>query len=195
MLGMCAIPSYAQYVPSESEIQIAKLPLPTELREGAGVINWNYVGNLMRYRASTNGMSCNVDDPGDEVVNIRCYNDQFWEVIARSREIGQTVTSWAEQDSIVAVEISAGTLQLPEAPTAGYRILDRESSMISLDGQKSPTARKWQSIHFPFRTADEMGLPTEEELNSDGMQSYVPFVMSSGTWWSHVMIVHESFDD
>jgi len=140
-------------------------------------------------------MSCNLDDPSDEVVNIKCYNDQFWEIIARYREIGQTVPSRAERDSILTADITAGRLLLPEVPTAGYRILDLESSMISIDGQKAPTARKWQSIHFPFRTAEEMGLPTGEEKNADGMESYVPFIMSSGTWWSHVMLVHETFDD
>jgi hypothetical protein len=41
----------------------------------------------------------------------------------------------------------------------------------------------WQSIHFPFRTAAEVGLP----LTREGV---MPFVMASGTWWSHVMIVH-----
>lgn len=52
-------------------------------------------------------------------------------------------------------------------------------------GTNSTTAAidKWQSVHFPFRTAAEVGLPTEQE-------GPMPFVMASGTWRSHVMIVH-----
>jgi hypothetical protein len=41
----------------------------------------------------------------------------------------------------------------------------------------------WQSVHFPFRTASELGLPIAPE-------GVMPYVMDSGTWWSHVMIVH-----
>jgi hypothetical protein len=46
-----------------------------------------------------------------------------------------------------------------------------------------PAIRKWQSIHFPYRTAAELGLPTDSE-------NAMPFVMASGTWWAHVMITH-----
>lgn len=188
-------PSWAQYVPTEEEIHISKLPLPTELRKGAGVIHWDYIGTITRYRESTNGMSCNLDNPDDDIVGIRCYNDQFWNVIARSRELAEQFESVAERNARLIEEIENGRLILPDSPTAGYRILDLNSPTIDPDGSWSPTARKWQSVHFPFKTAEELGLPTEREVNLDGQQSLVPFVMSSGTWWSHVMIVHESFDN
>jgi hypothetical protein len=44
---------------------------------------------------------------------------------------------------------------------------------------------------MPFRTATEIGLPNESEL-SEARQATMPFVMASGTWWSHVMIMHEA---
>jgi tetratricopeptide (TPR) repeat protein len=47
----------------------------------------------------------------------------------------------------------------------------------------SAAIEKWQSVHFPYRTAAEIGLPTERE-------GVLPYVMASGTWWSHVMIQH-----
>lgn len=51
-------------------------------------------------------------------------------------------------------------------------------------------ARRMQSIHMPFRTAQELGLPNESEL-PNGRRAMMPFVMASGTWSAHVMIVHE----
>lgn len=192
---LLVIPVHAQYEPTEAEIAAAKLPLPAELREGAGVIHWDYVGRVQQLVPSMNGMSCNADNPEDEIVDIRCYHDDFWTVIVRSWKYSQEVESRAERDSLLAMDFESGALVLPDQPTAGYRIMDLQSGSISADGPWSPTARKWQSVHFPFRTAEEMGLPTGNENNLDGMPSQVPFVMSSGSWWSHVMIVHQPFDN
>ncbi len=44
----------------------------------------------------------------------------------------------------------------------------------------------WQSIHFPYKTAAEIGLPVEGEVART-----MPYVMASGTFWSHGMIEHE----
>jgi len=43
----------------------------------------------------------------------------------------------------------------------------------------------WQSVHFPYKTAAEIGFPEEGEVDR-----IVPYVMTSGTFWSHVMIEH-----
>jgi hypothetical protein len=43
----------------------------------------------------------------------------------------------------------------------------------------------WQSIHMPYRTAASMGLSTTE----DGIH---PYVMASGTYWAHVMIMQRA---
>lgn len=190
-----AVPVRAQYEPSDAEIAAAKLPLPAELREGAGVIHWNWIGQIQQLRPSTNGMSCNIDNPDNPVVDIRCYHDDFWTVIARSWKYSREVETPAERDSLLANDFASGALVLPEQPTAGYRILDLKSGTISAAGPWSPTARKWQSVHFPFCTAEEMGLPTGNETNLDGMPGQVPYVMASGSWWSHVMIVHQPFDN
>jgi hypothetical protein len=44
----------------------------------------------------------------------------------------------------------------------------------------------WQSIHFPYKTAAEIGLPEEGTVART-----MPYVMASGAFWSHVMIEHE----
>ena len=184
-----------QYTPTEAELKIATLPLPAELRDGAGVIHWDFEGQITRYVESSNGLSCNVDNPDDEIVSIRCYNDHFWPAIARSRELATVIESYEQRMVKMDEEIQSGMLSVPKMPTAGYRILDLVSGTINLSGPASPSAKKWQSIHFPFRTAEELGLRIGEEINEEGMESFVPFVMSSGNWWSHVMIVHKAFDN
>jgi len=47
--------------------------------------------------------------------------------------------------------------------------------------------QSWQSVHFPYKTAAEIGLPEEGQVTGT-----MPYVMASGTYWSHVMIEHEN---
>jgi uncharacterized damage-inducible protein DinB len=55
--------------------------------------------------------------------------------------------------------------------------------------EAGPGIADWQSVHFPFETAEALGL-TEAREGRQG--DLMPFVMASGTWWSHVMIMHGS---
>ena len=49
----------------------------------------------------------------------------------------------------------------------------------------SDTIDAWQSVHIPYRTAASLGLPEGE----DGTH---PYVMASGTFWAHVMIMQRA---
>jgi hypothetical protein len=181
--------------PSVQEaMDAAVLPLPTDLRRDAGVLRRVAPGRLERLRQSKNGMSCSVDSPDDDRFDVRCYHDDFWSVIHRARELGRTLATRAELDERLRREIELGELSLPAAPTAGYRMLGPISAFDFESGQAGPEIAKWQSIHLPFRTAEEMGLTEARELNQPALSGLMPFVMASGTWWSHVMIVHEPFD-
>jgi hypothetical protein len=77
-----------------------------------------------------------------------------------------------------------GLIRFPASPTAGYRMLGPIGGFDPATGTTTAAIDKWQSVHFPFRTAEEIGLP----ITGDAL---MPFVMASGTWWSHVMIVHD----
>ena len=184
----------AQFNPTEEEVAKSKLPLPVELREGAGVVFWAEDGSITTYIESSNGMSCTVDDPDDELIDIRCYNDQFWKVISQVRGLRREVGSSVQFAAQLSKRIESETIVFPDSPTAGYRIYDYYNGNLELGSPLPTTSRKWQSIHFPFKTAEEMGLPIEEESNEVGVDSILPFVMASGTWWSHVMIVHQPFN-
>lgn len=65
-------------------------------------------------------------------------------------------------------------------PIAGY-----DAARQSVDSR----IECWQSIHFPFRTAAELGLPDEADV-PEAQQRTTPCVMSSGNYWAHVMIRH-----
>ena len=129
-------------------------------------------------------MVCIADPPNDATFDVRCYRDTFIAVVYRAFQLGYRVSG--EQ---VGAEIAAGKLTLSREPTAGYRCLGPAAGYDV--GRNAVDARVecWQSIHFPFRTAADVGFPDEAEI-PENQQRSTPYVMSSGTYWSHVMIRH-----
>jgi hypothetical protein len=58
-----------------------------------------------------------------------------------------------------------------------------------MTGAVTSYMESWQSLHVPFATAKDLGLPDESTV-SDAQRTQMPYVMLSGTWWAHVMIEH-----
>jgi hypothetical protein len=169
----------------DQAIAAAVLPLPGALRSEAGVVRVNAAGQPEPLRNGTNGMICIADKPGDAQFDVRCYRESFIHVVYRTFQLGANVSS-----PKVSAEIAAGQLTLSNEPTAGFRCLgpassyDPATTMIG-DGHC------WQSVHCPFRTAREVGFPEMSEV-PENLRRTVPYVMGSGTYWSHVMIEHPS---
>jgi hypothetical protein len=127
-------------------------------------------------------MICLADSPGDSVFDVRCYQVGFVPVIYRIRQlIAQGVADSALEGAIDA-EIRSGKLPITKAPTAGYRMYGPVTGYDPARNAVSDRIDAWQSIHVPYRTAASMGLSTKE----DGIH---PYVMASGTYWAHVMIM------
>src|SRR5262249_22483495 len=166
------------------EIAAAVLPLPEILRNGATVVRLNDTNQPEVIRKGTNGMVCIADKPGDDQFDVRCYHETFIPIVYRTFQLGHSATGPKVED-----EIKAGKLQVPNQPTAGYRCLGPITGYNSSTNTITSEIECWQSIHFPYRTASEIGLPQESDL-SDAMQRTIPYVMGSGTYWSHVMIRH-----
>ena len=164
------------------QIAAAVLPLPAELRPAAGVVALDDRGQPQVWRPSANGMICLADSPGDSTFDVRCYQAGFVPVIYRIRQlIAQGVADSALEGTIDA-EIRSGKLSITRAPTAGYRMYGPVSGYDPERNAVSDRIDAWQSIHMPYRTAASMGLSTRE----DGIH---PYVMASGTYWAHVMIM------
>lgn len=175
-VAVAQAPSRAQ------QIAAAVLPLPAALRDDAGVVWLDTRGRPQEWRASRNGMICLADQPGDSLFDVRCYQASFIPLVYRARQLAAAGTPDSLFDATMDRAIQGGELHLPDGPTAGYRMLGPVSGFDWATGVADDTIDAWQSIHFPYRTAGQLGLPTDE----DGIH---PFVMSSGTWWSHVMIM------
>lgn len=180
-----ALPLQAQTpVPSAGDqIAAAVLPLPEALRAGAAVRGYDDKLAPVVLREGTNNMVCTGDRPGDDTFDVRCYERQFQAVIDRRRELARGSTLSAS-DAGFDAEIKSGRIRLPAHPTAGYRMLGPIGAYDPVSRTWTAAITRWESVHLPFQTAEAIGLPTER----DGTR---PYVMSSGTWWSHVMIQHE----
>jgi len=169
---------------SNQAVAGAVLPLPAPLRAGATVVRLDALYRPDVLRTGTNGMVCIADAPDDDRFDVRCYRDGFIPVVYRAFQLGYAVSGPQVDD-----EVRAGTLKLSREPTAGYRCLGPiagyDAQHQSVDGR----VECWQSIHFPFRTAAELGLP-DERVVPESQQRQVPYVMSSGNYWAHVMIRH-----
>lgn len=181
------IPTVPGDIPLDAQIAAAVLPLPIDLRDGAGVVRWTESGDVEWVRASQNGFSCSMDDLTDGRFDVRCYADAWWPALVRRSQLIRSGLTGSEMYDQIHRDIEEGTLQIPMGPTAGYRMLgpaaDFDFETLDAGGEIAD----WQSIHFPFRTSAALGL-TEEEETRQGDR--MPFVMASGTWWSHVMITH-----
>ncbi len=169
---------------TEQQIAAAVLPLPAVLRDQASVILFDKHETPVIARKGTNEMNCMLI-PSSTEFDARCYNSSFMPVILRARELRKNGVKPEDVAKNIDSEIQHKKLNLPDHPTAGYRML----GPISAYDQKTNTAgnaiKSWQSIHFPYKTAKEIGLPVEGEVPRT-----FPYVMASGTYWSHVMIEH-----
>jgi hypothetical protein len=165
-------------------IEAAVLPLPPALRAGATVVRLDAESKPETLRKGVNGMVCIADPPGDDTFDVRCYRDFFISVVYRAFQLGYRVAG-----PKVGAEVQAGKLELSREPTAGYRCLGPAAAYDAVRNELGPEIECWQSLHFPFRTASETGFPDEADL-PEGQRRSMPYVMGSGTYWSHVMIRH-----
>jgi hypothetical protein len=165
----------------EQQVAAALLPLPLALRAGAGVRGWDAEFLPVSLREGSNGMICTADRPGNEEFDVRCYHQDFLAVMDRWRDLVRGGLDAAAAEERLDREVREGALVMPERPTAGYRMLGPIEAYDPATRRWTKAIHRWQSVHFPYEAADEMGLPTEPE-------GTMPYVMESGMWWSHVMI-------
>jgi hypothetical protein len=152
---------------TNQEIAGAVLPLPEQLRGGSAVVRLSRAGLPEPVRKGTNGMVCIADRPGDEAFDVRCYHESFIPVVYRLFQLNAEGVKPGDLYDTIEAEVKAGKLTLPNQPTAGYRCLGPTTGINTSTNSLSKDVRCWQSIHFPFRTAHEMGLMDESELPKD----------------------------
>jgi hypothetical protein len=168
---------------SVQQLAALPLPLPDSLRAGATLVGVDSSKRRVTLRNGANGLVCTIWVPGEDSFDVRCYQQSFMPVIDARWEHSVAGASYAAIKSTIDSAIASGTIVLPDRPTAGYRMLGPARAFNAKTGRVSKEIERWESIHVPYRTAAEMGLPSEEQGGS-------LFVMSPGTYWAHVMIMH-----
>jgi|SRR5215831_268286 len=174
---------------SKQQIAAAVLPLPEVLRDKATVVGYAPDLSVVTLRQGSNGMVCSVFQPGTDQFDMRCYHESFMPLIRRLRELHAKNLRDEDVDHVIDEEIKTKKLILPDHPTAGYRMYGPISAYEAATNAVGKEIRAWQSIHFPYKTAAEIGLAEEGQVPRT-----IPYVMTSGTFWSHVMIEHEGDD-
>src|SRR2546430_426743 len=176
-----------QAPPASRQIAAAVLPLPEVMREHATVLGYAPDLSLVTLRQGSNRMVCTASRPGNDEFDVRCYHESFMPVVRRLRDLRSQGVKQAEIDHIIDAEVKAKKLAIPDHPTAGYRMLGPISPYPSPPPAVGKEIQSWQSVHSPKKPAAEIGLPEEGQVTGT-----MPYVMASGTFWSHVMIEHEN---
>jgi hypothetical protein len=187
LLATAAIAQAQQVPPASQQIAASVLPLPEVLREHATVLGYAPDMSLVTLRQGSNRMVCTASRPGADEFDVRCYHESFMPVVRRLRDLHSQGVGQSEIDRIINAEVKAKKLAIPDHPTAGYRMLGPVSAYQPATNTVGKEIQSWQSVHFPYKTAAEIGLPKEGQVTGT-----MPYVMASGTFWSHVMIEHEN---
>lgn len=168
----------AQPAPAVTEqLAAAVLPLPKEMRDGAGVMGYRTAGKLELLRPVKNGMLCLADDPAEAQFHVSCYADTMEPFMARGRALRAQGVKGAQVDTVRFAEVKGGKIKMPTAPAALYQIFAQsyDAATGTVKG-----GRTLFVVYVPFATAATTGLST---VPSDSK----PWLMLPGTPKAHIM--------
>lgn len=165
-----------------AQIASAVAAAPEDRRDAAAVFGYDSDGQFVELRKGQNEIICLADDPTDDRFQVACYHESLDPFMARGRELKAEGVVSVDSMSKRHEEADAGTLALPEAPTALYNlggpleIFDAETGAIN--------GGYWVwSIYTPYATEVSTGLPTTPQTPG------APWIMRPGTASSHIMVV------
>lgn len=174
-----AVATAQKVSPAAEQIAAAVLALPTEMRDGAGVLGYKTVGKLEVLRPSKNGMLCLADDPAEEQFHVSCYADSIDPFMARGRALRLQGTTGAQVDTVRFAEVKAGKLKMPTQPAALYQIFGPPDAYDAATNTVK-NGRSLFVVYIPFATPQSTGLSTTP---SDSK----PWLMLPGTPKAHIM--------
>ena len=168
-------------VTASAAFETATLPLPPEFRASASIVSVDKAGRVTKLRDGPGKMVCIADTLGDETFDARCYHRDFISVVYRMKQLVAAGVPEEQLNARLEKELKAGTLRMTMKPTAGYRMLGPITALTKDGAGWTSEMWRWQSIHIPHATAEDLGVITKNEVP-------MPYVMSSGELWAHVMI-------
>ena len=170
----------AQSVPPVAEqLTAAVLPLPANMREGAGVLGYKTAGKLEQLRAPKNGMLCLADDPADDRFHVACYADTLEPFMARGRSLRAAGVTGGRVDTVRFDEAKKGALKMPTAPAALYSLTGPRGDFDVATGKTKASAGLFV-LYMPFATAETTGLSAKPNNG--------PWIMFPGTPKAHLML-------
>ena len=179
-LAVIASVADAQSAPPVAEQLVsAVLPLPANMREGAGVLGYKTAGKLEQLRAPKNGMLCLADDPGDDRFHVACYADTLEPFMARGRSLRAAGVTGGRVDTVRFDEAKKGALKMPTAPAALYSLTGPKGDFDVATG-KTKTSSGLFVLYMPFATAESTGLSAKPNNG--------PWIMFPGTPKAHLML-------
>ncbi len=165
--------------PVDVQIAAAVLPLPQEMRDGAGVLGYRAAGKLEALRPAKNGMLCLADDPAEKGYHASCYHESMEPFMLRGRQLRDAGTKGTQVDTVRFAEVKSGKLKMPTAPASLYQIFAPENDFSLATGTVSKS-RATFVVYIPFATAQSTGLSTTPTDKG-------PWLMLPGTPKAHIM--------
>jgi hypothetical protein len=179
-IALVSAASNAQELPPVAEqLTAAVLPLPANMRDGAGVMGYKTAGKLELLRASKNGMICLADDPADDRFHAACYAETLEPFMARGRALRASGVTGARVDTVRFDEAKKGTLKMPTAPAALYSLTGPKGDFDAATG-KTKSSKGLFVLYMPFATSESTGLSAQPNNG--------PWIMFPGTPKAHLML-------
>ena len=175
---LASVAAAADAPPPETQIAVAILAAPAELRDGAAVLGYDAKGDLVKLREGKNEMLCLASDPAKTTINVACYHKDLEPYMARGRELVAQKVTGQKRNDLRWKEVADGKLALPKEPRTLYVLTG--SRYDAAAGKVADSYLRWV-IYVPYATPESTGLSTKASDNA-------PWLMSPGTAGAHIMI-------
>jgi hypothetical protein len=163
----------------EQQITASVLPLPANMRDGAGVLGYRGSTTLVELRPSKNGMLCLADDPADERFHVACYHQSMDPFMARGRALRAAGVKGAAIDSVRYAEVKSGKIKMPTSAASLYQLFGPKDDFDPKTGT-APKSEALFVVYMPFATEQSTGLSTQPSDTK-------PWLMLPGTPKAHIM--------
>lgn len=177
----------AQVPPAKDQIGGAILAAPAGDRAEATVLGYVSPGRMSILKDGTNGLICLADNPDREGFEAVCYHKDLAPYMARGRELRLEGIGGSENLAIREAEVEAGTLSWPTQASTLYVLSGDEGAYDSESGT-AVTASLRYVIYVPYATGESTGLSELPTLPG------APWLMDSGSYRAHIMVVPPGLD-
>ncbi|GMQ82742.1 MAG: hypothetical protein BMS9Abin05_2203 [Rhodothermia bacterium] len=177
----------AQVPHAEDQIGGAVLAAPAQARAEVTVLGYISPGRMSMLKKGTNELICLADNPDKEGFDVVCYHKDLDPYMARGRELRKEGIGGSENLATRQAEIEAGTLSWPTQASMLYVLSGDEGAYDSATGT-AETARLRYVIYVPYVTGESTGFSVTPTVPG------APWLMGSGTYRAHIMIVPPAAD-